>query len=80
MSERQALASADQSPTPSHYAGQVTPWDLERCMKTSGNVFCDSRRSDAIEYMFRIKDDMLADWRKARHCIDEAIKEMEKMP
>lgn len=46
-------------------------------MKTSGSVFCDARRTDAIEYMHRIKDDMLGDWRKALHCIQAAIDEME---
>lgn len=74
--DRKVLASAP--PTPAHYDGAVTPWDLERCMKTSGNVFVDSRRTDAIEYCFRVKDDMLSDLKKARHCIDEAIKELEK--
>jgi hypothetical protein len=62
---------------PKHYDKPVTPWDLERHMETSGNAFVDSRRSDAIEYTFRIKDDLLGDLRKARHCIDEAIKVLE---
>lgn len=64
--------------TPEHYAGSVTPWDLERCMKTSGNVFVDARRTDAIEYCFRIKEDLIGDLKKAKHCIEEAIKELEK--
>jgi len=63
--------------TPSHYAGETTPWDLQKCMKSSGNVFVDARRTDAIEYCFRIKDDLLADLRKAKDCIEEAIKELE---
>jgi hypothetical protein len=58
---------------PKHYDKPVTPWDLEKHMESSGNAFVDSRRSDAIEYVFRIKDDLLADLKKARHCIDEAI-------
>ena len=58
---------------PAHYAGSVTPWDLEKCMKSSGNAFVDSRRSDAIEYAFRLKGDLLGDLIKARHCLDEAI-------
>lgn len=66
------------APTPEHYAGSVTPWDLERCMKTSGNVFVDARRTDAIEYCFRIKEDLIGDLKKAKHCIEEAIKELEK--
>ena len=63
--------------TPEHYAGKVTPWDLQKCMKSSGNAFVDARRTDAIEYAFRIKDDLLDDLRKARHCLDEAIKVLE---
>lgn len=64
--------------TPKHYAGAVTPWDLERCMKSSGNLFVDARRTDAIEYIFRIKTDLLDDLRKARHNLDAAINELEK--
>lgn len=63
--------------TPDHYAGAVTPWDLQKCMKSSGDCFVDARRTDAIEYVFRIKDDLLTDLKKARHCLDEAIKHME---
>lgn len=62
---------------PSHYAGKVTPWDLQKCMKSSGNAFVDARRTDAIEYCFRMKDDLLGDLKKARHCMEEAIKELE---
>lgn len=65
------------SETPDHYAGEVTPWDLERCMKSTGNAFVDSRRSDAIEYAFRIKDDPVEDLRKAAHCLIEAANELE---
>ena len=65
------------SQTPVHYAGAVTPWDLQRCMTSSGNVFVDARRTDAIEYCFRMKDSLLDDLRKARHCIDEAIMTLE---
>jgi len=43
-------------------------------MESSGNAFVDSRRSDAIEYAFRIKDNLLEDLKKARHCLDEAIR------
>jgi len=63
---------------PPHYAGTVTPWDLQKCMVSSGNAFVDSRRTDAIEYCFRMKVDLLGDLRKARHCLDEAIKVMEQ--
>jgi hypothetical protein len=62
---------------PTYYAGTVTPWDLQKCMKTSGSVFVDARRTDAIEYCFRMKDDLVGDLHKARHCIDEAIKVLE---
>lgn len=47
-------------------------------MESSGSAFVDARRSDAIEYCFRIKDDLLGDLKKARHCIDVAIVELEK--
>ena len=66
--------------TPEHYAGTVTPWDLQRSMKSTGNVFIDARRTDAIEYCFRLKGDLLDDLKKARHCIDEAIKVIESQP
>jgi len=62
------------SETPAHYNKPVTPWDLQRHMESSGNCFVDSRRTDAIEYCFRMKGDLLGDLKKARHCIDEAIK------
>lgn len=63
---------------PEHYAGAVTPWDLEKCMRSSGNAFVDARRTDAIEYCFRLKGyGLLEDLRKARHCLDEAIKVLE---
>lgn len=58
---------------PAHYAGAVTPWDLQKCMKSSGNAFVDAKRCDVIEYAYRIKDDLLGDLIKARHCLDEAI-------
>lgn len=66
--------------TPKHYNKPVTPWDLERHMESSGNVFVDARRTDAIEYCFRMKDDLLADLKKARHCLDEAITTLESHP
>lgn len=65
--------------TPAHYDKAVTPWDLERCMESSGNAFVDSRRTDVLEYVFRIKDNnLLGDLRKAQHCISVAIEELEK--
>lgn len=63
--------------TPKHYDKPVTPWHLEMHMESSGNAFVDSRRSDAIEYCFRIKDDLLEDLKKARHCLDAAIQVLE---
>jgi hypothetical protein len=48
-------------------------------MESSGNAFVDSRRTDAIEYCFRMKDGrLLEDLKKARHCLDEAIAVMEQ--
>lgn len=59
---------------PAHYKTPVTPWCLERHMQSSGNAFVDARRSDAIEYCFRIKGgDLLGDLRKAQHCLAAAI-------
>ena len=58
---------------PSHYDKKVTPWDLEQCMESSGDAFVDARRTDAIEYAFRMKDDLIGDLKKARHCLDAAI-------
>lgn len=66
--------------TPPHYAKPVTPWMLQEHMESSGSAFVDARRTDAIEYCFRMKGDLLADLKKARHCLDEAIRVMEKAP
>jgi len=64
---------------PDHYNKPVTPWDLEKYMESSGNAFVDSRRTDAIEYCFRNKEGkILEDLKKARHCMDEAIKVLEE--
>jgi hypothetical protein len=63
-----------------HYGEGLQPWDLQKCMKSSGNAFVDARRADAIKYSFRIKGDsdkQLDDLKKARHCLDEAIKYIE---
>lgn len=57
---------------------KTSPWDLQMDMKSSGSLFIDSRRSDAIKYVHRDKGDMLENLKKARHCIDAAIKYMEK--
>lgn len=70
-------SSSTTAETPAYYAGDVTPWDLEKCMKTSGDLFVDARRTDAIEYCFRMKADLLGDLRKARHNLDAAIKVLE---
>lgn len=66
------------SKTPAHYDKPVQPWDLQRCMESSGNCFVDARRTDAIEYCFRVKDDMLSDLRKATHCLEVAIEALEQ--
>lgn len=42
-------------------------------MESSGNAFVDARRTDVIEYCFRMKEDLLGDLKKARHCLDAAI-------
>lgn len=62
-----------------HYAGKTDPWELQRTMQTSGNAFVDARRADAIKYAWRNKEGkMLEDLKKARHCLDAAIQELEK--
>lgn len=60
-----------------HY-GTLQPWDLQRVMKSWGNLFVDARRCDVMKYIFRKKSDPLEDLKKARHCLDAAIAEMEK--
>jgi transcription elongation factor Elf1 len=61
-----------------HYKVKIDPWELQRTMQTSGNAFVDARRADAIKYAWRNKEGkMLEDLRKARHCLDAAIQELE---
>ncbi len=67
------------APIPAHYDKPVTPWDLELHMESSGSAFVDARRTDAIEYAFRKKDNMLEDLKKARHCLDSAIQELARL-
>lgn len=66
-----------------HYkSASVTPWMLQKHMSTSGSVFVDARRCDAIKYAFRKKGDrakMLEDLRKAHHCLEGAIEELERI-
>lgn len=65
--------------TPVHYQSHtgITPWDLQRGMKSSGNAFVDGRRCDAIKYAFRVKQNMAEDLRKAAHCLMEAVAELD---
>jgi hypothetical protein len=66
----------------SHYASKIDPWELTRVMTTSGNAFVDARRADVIKYSWRMKGDLtklLEDLKKARHCADGAIKELERI-
>ena len=67
-----------------HYGNGVQPWALQESMETSGDAFVDGRRCDAIKYVHRMKGKgamklakLLDDLRKARHCIDAAIKRLE---
>lgn len=64
-----------------HYKdARVQPWDLQRSMRTSGNPFVDARRADVIKYVWRQKGDgkkMLEDLRKAQHCLEAAITDLE---
>ena len=63
--------------TPPHYQTPVSPWDLQKHMHTSGDAFVDARRCDAIKYIFRNKENLLEDLKKARHCLDAAISKLE---
>lgn len=63
--------------TPKHYDKPVTPWDLQQHMESSGSAFVDARRTDVIEYAFRMKGNLLEDLKKARHCLDAAIQHLE---
>lgn len=63
---------------PQHYKG-LDPWELQKAMKTSGSAFVDARRCDAIKYAWRMKGNLLEDLKKARHCLDGAIDELERI-
>jgi len=63
--------------TPKHYQTEVSPWDLQAHMPSSGNAFVDGRRCDAIKYVFRNKESLLEDLKKAKHCLEAAIKKLE---
>lgn len=62
---------------PAHYDKETDPWDLTRSMSSSGNVFVDARRADVLKYVFRKKESLLQDLRKAKHCLEAAIEELE---
>ena len=64
-----------------HYQAETSPWDLQKSMKSSGNAFVDSRRSDAIRYAWRMKGDkkkLLEDLKKALHCLESGIEALEE--
>ncbi len=64
-----------------HYGDGCTPWHLQRSMTSWGSVFLDARRTDVIEYVFRVKGDrskQLDDARKALHNLQEIVKELEE--
>lgn len=71
-----------------HYQQGVktSPWDLQMAMESTGDVFLDSRRSDIVKYVSRIKGKgdqripkMISDFKKARHCLEAAIARLEAM-
>jgi biopolymer transport protein ExbB/TolQ len=62
---------------PDHYP-DIDPWKLQEHMESSGDAYVDARRCDAIKYAFRKKESWLKDLRKARNCIDAAIKRLEE--
>jgi hypothetical protein len=63
---------------PEHYDKPVSPWELERHMESTGNTFVDARRTDAIEYAFRLKGDLQGDLKKAIHCLQAALEVAEE--
>jgi hypothetical protein len=63
---------------PEHYDKPVSPWELERYMESTGNAFVDARRTDAIEYAFRLKGDLQGDLKKAIHCLQAALEVAEE--
>jgi len=63
---------------PDHYDKPVSPWELERSMESTGNAFVDARRTDAIEYAFRLKGDLQGDLKKAIHCLQAALEVAEQ--
>lgn len=66
---------------PSHYDKAIQPWDLQRCMESSGNLFVDARRTDVIEYAFRMKGDrkqLRDDLLKAIDCLKASVEELER--
>lgn len=71
--------SPQQTMIPGHYNFPVTPWCLQKHMPSTGNVFIDSRRTDAIEYAFRIKENLEEDLRKGAHCLLEAADHLAEM-
>lgn len=69
-----------------HYGSGVQPWALQESMESSGDAFVDGRRCDAIKYAHRMKGKgamklakLLDDLKKARHCLDAAIKKLESI-
>jgi len=66
--------------TPKHYQAEVSPWDLQKYMFSSGNAFVDGRRCDAIKYIFRNKKSLLEDLKKAKHCLEAALERLETEP
>lgn len=67
-----------------HYGKGLQPWDLQCHMLGTGDVFIDARRTDVMEYVFRIKapleggqnatlDGVCADALKAIHNLQAII-------
>lgn len=63
--------------TPAHYDKPVTPWDLQCHMDSSGDLFIDARRTDIIEYAFRIKSDLRGDLEKIKANAEAAIQRID---
>lgn len=79
IAEKTAAASTSRPEPidkPEHYP-EIDPWKLQEQMQSTGDVFLDGRRCDAVKYSFRSKGGTLADYRrdlvKAGNAITAAI-------
>lgn len=85
MNQPSSPSSSPLPPPPEwakHYqrpGNKLQPWDLQLEMESSGSVFVDARRCDAMRYLFRVKDNLKEDLAKAAHCLQAAVEELERL-